>query len=338
MTCQTYPAYFGQEPRAIGSRPLQGLVPPARGPVVRAFAPASVGNVIAGFDVLGACLRPLEGPPLGDLVEASEGAGPRLRVEGPGAHQLTGALEDNLVLHAARAFARAWGRELPAVRFRLWKGLPVGSGLGGSAASVAATLVALNGLLGRPLGMSELLQAAGEAEAQASGAPHLDNVAPALFGGLRLVDPDGCARRLPFPGQWRFVMVSPELSLSTKAARAALPADMPLGLAVEHARNLAALIDRLHRKRDVRGLMRDLLAEPHRAALVPGFRAVQAAALAAGAIGCSLSGAGPACFALTEPGDARAVGEAMARAWSEAGVPCAVRVCELDPQGARVAA
>ncbi|HJU82898.1 MAG TPA: homoserine kinase [Holophagaceae bacterium] len=338
MTCHPHPAYLGPEPRPLGLRPVQGLVPPSRGPVVRAFAPASVGNVIAGFDVLGASLRPLEGPPLGDLVEVSEGPGPRLLLEGPGAPQLSGNLEDNLVLHAARAFARAWGRELPALRFRLWKGLPVGSGLGGSAASVAATLVALNGLLGRPLAMAQLLQAAGEAEAQASGAPHLDNVAPALFGGLRLVDPDGCARRLPFPGQWRFVMASPELSLSTKAARAALPAAMPLGLAVEHARNLAALIDRLHRKRDVRGLMRDLLAEPHRAALVPGFRAVQSAALEAGAIGCSLSGAGPACFALSEPGEAAAVGAAMARAWAAEGVPCVVRVCELDPQGARVAA
>jgi homoserine kinase len=133
-------------------------------------------------------------------------------------------------------------------------------------------------------------------------------------------------------------MASPELSLSTRAARAALPQAMALGLAVEHARNLAALIDRLHRKRDVRGLMRDLLAEPHRAALVPGFRAVQAAALEAGAMGCSLSGAGPACFALTEPGEAGAVGIAMSRAWAEEGVRCVIRVCELDPQGARVAA
>lgn len=338
MSCHTHPAYLGPEPRPAAGRPLSGLVPPSRGPVVRAFAPASVGNVIAGFDVLGASLRPLEGPPLGDLVEASEGPGPRLLVEGPGASALPLDPEDNLVLHAARAFARAWGRELPPLRLRLWKGLPVGSGLGGSAASVAATLVALNGLLGRPLAMSELLRAAGEAEAQASGAAHLDNVAPALLGGLRLVDPDGCARRLPFPGQWRFVMASPELSLSTKTARAALPQAMPLALAVEHARNLAALVDRLHRKRDVRGLMRDLLAEPHRAALVPGFRAVQDAAMGAGAIGCSLSGAGPACFALAGPGEARAVGEAMARAWAREGVRCVVRLCELDPQGARVAA
>lgn len=338
MTCHLHPAYAGPVAVITGARPVRGLVPPAVGPVVRAFAPASVGNVIAGFDVLGASLRPLEGPPLGDLVEVAEGPGPRLRVEGPGAAQLPEDPEENLVWHAARAFARAWGRELPPLRFRLWKGLPVGSGLGGSAASVAATLVALNGLLGRPLNISQLLQAAGEAEATTSGAPHLDNVAPALLGGLRLVDPEGCARRLPFPGQWRFVMASPELCLSTRAARAALPAAMPLGLAVEHARNLAALVDRLHRKRDVQGLMRDLLAEPHRAALVPGFRAVQAAALEAGAIGCSLSGAGPACFALTGAREAAPVGRAMAEAWAREGVTCVVRVCELDPQGARVAA
>lgn len=338
MTCHLHPAYLGPEPIATASRPVRGLVPPARGPVMRAFAPASTGNFIAGFDVLGASLRPLEGPPLGDLVEAAEGPGPRLRVEGPGSADLPEDPEENLVLHAARAFERAWGRPLPPLRFRLWKGLPVGSGLGGSAASVAATLVALNGLLGRPLDAARLLRAAGEAEGQASGAVHLDNVAPALLGGLRLVDPAGRARRLPFPGRWRFVVASPGLSLATREARAALPAALPLALAVEHARNLAALVDRLHRGRDVDGLLRDLLAEPHRADLVPGFRAVQRAALGAGALGCSLSGAGPACLALADREVADTVGRAMAEAWRSEGIPCVVRVCELDPQGARVAA
>ncbi len=338
MTCHLLPAFQGPQPMPVESRPIRGLVPPAPGPVVRAFAPASVGNLIAGFDVLGASLRPLEGPPLGDLVEVAEGPGPKLQVEGPGAADLPEDPEQNLVLHAARAFGRAWGRPLPPLRFRLWKGLPVGSGLGGSAASVAATLVAMNGLLGRPLGNRELLQAAGEAEGHASGSVHLDNVAPALLGGLRLVDPAGRARRLPFPGRWRFVVASPALILPTREARAVLPKELPWALAVEHARNLAALVDRLHRGREVGDLLRDLMAEPHRAALVPGFRAVQAAALEAGAFGCSLSGAGPACLALTDRERAGAVAEAMARGWRAEGIACVVRLCELDPQGARVAA
>lgn len=338
MTCHLHPAFQGPEARPTTPRPVGGLVPPSAWPKVRAFAPASVGNFIAGFDVLGASLRCLEGPPLGDLVEVTEGPGPRLRVEGPGAADLPEDPEANLVLLAARAFERVRGRELPPLGFRLWKGLPVGSGLGGSAASVVATLVALNALLGRPLSPLQLLQAAGEAEGAASGGVHLDNVAPALLGGLRLVDPDGRARRLPFPGRWRFVVASPDLLLPTREARAVLPQALPLAVAVEHARNLAALVDRLHRGRDVRGLLRDLLAEPHRAVLVPGFAEVQRAALGAGALGCSLSGAGPACLALAEREVAGEVAAAMAEAWRAQAIPCVVRVCELDHQGARVAA
>ena len=352
---------------------------------VRAYGPACIGNLAAGFDVLGAAVAPAGGEPWGDLVEICEigevggGIGEigeigelpapapeatpdvTLVCDGPFAHQLPADPAENVAVKACAAVARvvraaraardghtagaaaarhatglAW--QLPRLVLRLTKGLPVGSGLGSSSATVVAVVRALDELLGRPLDEAGLLAAAGEAEAHASGALHLDNVAAALLGGLRLVDPGGGARLLPFPDDLRFVLAVPALTLTTRAARAALPATVPLGLAVAHAQNLAALVHALHAgdRELLRACLRDLLAEPHRAALVPGFREVQTAGRAAGAWGCSLSGAGPAVFAVAEAGVAPAVGGALRRAWAGAGVACEVKVCVLDRRGARV--
>ncbi|MDR3670637.1 MAG: homoserine kinase [Holophaga sp.] len=305
---------------------------------VQVFAPASIGNFAAGFDVLGAAIAPLAGPPLGDQVEIRLARAASYTADGPYAHRLPRRPEDDLVLRACDAFARAWGRELPPLAIRLHKQLPVGSGLGSSSTSVVATLVALDTLLEAGLGPETMLRAAGETEALGSGAFHLDNVAPAMLGGLRLVVPAGPPRALPFPDHLLFAVASPDLELNTRDARRALPAQVPRELAVEHAQNLAGLVLALGAgDADLRrACLRDLLAEPYRAPLVPGFRAVQAAAMAQGAEGCTLSGAGPAIFAVVDQGRAEAVAGAMAEAWNGAEIPCQVRICRLEGQGARV--
>jgi homoserine kinase len=311
---------------------------------VTAYGPACVGNVAAGFDVLGAALAPLGGELWGDLVEIAEsgegGEMIRLVCEGPFAHQLPADPAENVAVKACQAVARRLKPPLvmPDLEVRLHKGLPVGSGLGSSSATVVAAVRALDVLLGRPLAESELLAAAGEAEAHASGGVHLDNVAAALLGGLCLVDPGGRARRLPFPDELCFVLAVPALTLTTREARAALPAAVPFGLAVAHAQNLGALVHALHAgdRQLLRTCLRDLLAEPYRVGLVPGFWAVQSASLRSGALGCSLSGAGPAVFAVAETAAAPAVGEAMREAWAGAGVECRIELCILDYQGARV--
>lgn len=304
---------------------------------VRAFGPASIGNLAAGFDVLGAAIRPVVGEPLGDWVEVQEAKASSFVCEGPFAHRLPTAPDDNLALKARVAYERLLGSPLPPLAMRLHKGLPVGSGLGSSSATVVAALVALDAFLGTPLGKERLLEAAGEAEGHGCGAAHLDNVAPALLGGLRLVDAAGRTHSLPFPSELRFVVVSPQLELTTREARRALPSEVPLNLAVAHAQNLAGLVRALHSgDGELRRIcLRDLLAEPHRAPLVPGFRAVQAAALAAGAEGCTFSGAGPAIFAVAALELASAVSSAMVEAWGEAGIASTFRCCELDSRGAR---
>ena len=305
---------------------------------VLAFAPASIGNFAAGFDVLGAAIAPLDGALLGDQVEIERAEADLFVCSGPFARHLPAEPEANLALKAAAAFQRAWGRPLPPLAIGLRKNLPVGSGLGSSSSTVVATVAALDALLESGLSRTGLLAACGEAEAQGCGAYHLDNVAPALLGGLRLLDPAGVARALAFPEGLTLVVVSPELRLDTRDARRALPMQVPRALAVTHAQNLAGLVLALGTgDLDLLRLcLRDLLAEPYRAPLVPGFRAVQAAALAQGALGCTLSGAGPALFAVTERARAEAVARAMASAWAAAGVRCRARLCRVETLGARI--
>ncbi|MEO8505945.1 MAG: homoserine kinase [Acidobacteriota bacterium] len=304
---------------------------------VTAFAPAGIGNLAAGFDVLGAAIAPLDGRLWGDLVEVRPAKSDSLQCVGPFAHRLPANPKDNLVWRARSAFERQIGGPLPPLAFVLHKNLPVASGLGSSASSAAATTVALNEACGRPLGEESLLLVAGEAESSASGAMHLDNVAPALLGGLRLVDPANRARELPFPEELVFVLWVPELSLETRVARSVLPRDVSVPLAIAHAQNLGSLIHALH-THDLELLakaLRDPLAEPFRAALVPGFRAVQTAVLAAGALGCSLSGAGPAIFAVTRREAAVRIAGIGEAAWRANGVAVEARVCHLDKLGAR---
>jgi len=298
---------------------------------VRAYAAAGVGNFAAGFDVLGASLAPVDGSLWGDTVEIETADSPRFAAAGPYADRLPSNPGANLVVRTRDLFEKALGSPLPPLALTLHKGLPVCSGLGSSAASVAATVAALNAWCGEPLDRKTLLNVAGKAEGLASGSVHLDNVAPALLGGLILVTSSGLPRSLPFPADLRIVVASPALSLATREARRVLPREVPLSLAVAHAENLAGFVHALHTddRPLLRATLRDLLAEPWRADLVPGFREAQAGALGAGALGCSLSGSGPAVFAVSSEEDAPAVAAAL----EEFGT---VRICRLDLRGARI--
>lgn len=313
---------------------------------VRAYAPAGIGNFAAGFDLMGAAVAPLDGSLWGDVVAAELADAPSLTVAGPYASRLPADPWQNLVLRTFVLFQEAMaarGIDGRPVAFRLEKNLPLCSGLGSSASSVAATLTACQALFGEPFPAPELYALAGRAEALVSGSPHLDNVVPALSGGLQLVvpGPDDSpeARPLPWPDDLVLVVASPGFELSTEHSRSVLPRCFDLADTLEFARNLAGFV--LALESGDRGLLRrclrDVLAEPHRAPLVPGFRSAQAAARAAGALGCTLSGSGPALFAVAEsPGQGGVVAEALRGALREAGLRSEVRLCRLDPQGARI--
>ncbi len=305
---------------------------------VTAFAPATVANVGSGFDVLGfAVQRP------GDTVQARrrEGDGiALLEVTGDEGRLPRG--ESNTAVVAARALLEKLGAPF-GVDLILHKGMPLASGLGSSAASAAAALYAVNRLAGDPLPVEELLPCALAAEQIAAGAGHADNAAPALIGGFVLIRSTAPLDlvRLPVPDGLAVALLSPDVEIPTEAARRMLRKQIPLADAVSQWGNLAALVASLYD--DDLALMgrslHDLIAEPVRAVLIPGFAAVKEAALEAGAIGCSISGAGPAVFALAASvGQAKEVAEAMRRAFAAAGLAATSYVSEIRRAGPRIVA
>jgi homoserine kinase len=231
----------------------------------------------------------------------------------------------NTAAVAAAKLLELTGRTGEGVELELEKGMPLASGLGSSAASAAAAVVAVDELLGTRLSPRDRLRCAVEGERAAAGFPHADNAAPALAGGFLLVRGHGDAASfepLPVPEGLCCAMLHPHLEVETRGARAALPERIPLTDAVTQWGNLAALVTGLFRgDLDLIGeAVRDVVAEPVRSRAVPGFDAAVAAARAAGAIAAGLSGSGPSIFALCRGREAAsAVAEAMRAAYAAGG-------------------
>ena len=289
------------------------------GTQVRVFAPATVSNLGSGFDVLGLAIS---GP--GDTVTARlvPGTGLRIgRIDGDGG-VLPREADRNTAGIAATATLRRAGMSV-GVELEIDKGLPIGSGLGSSAASAAAAAMAVNLLVGAPLRKTDLVEPCLEAEAAVSGR-HGDNIAPAILGGLilvRSVDPPELLR-IPVPEGMTVVIVTPAFELPTKAAREALPESVPLREMVRNTANVASLIAACY-SGDLtlfgRGTTDEIIT-PVRARLIPGCREVIQAALDAGALGSSISGAGPSVFALSHSVHrAEIIAAAMVAAFQEAG-------------------
>jgi homoserine kinase len=305
--------------------------------VVTAFAPATVSNVACGFDVLG---FPMEEP--GDIVSA------RLIASGVAIDDIVndgGRLprqaEKNTAGVAARSLLDRLG-ERRGVALTITKGLPLSSGLGGSAASAAAAVVAVNALVGGNATVDQLVAAALDGERLGAGSGHPDNIAPAICGGFVLVrDPNPPdIVRLPVPIGLTAVVVHPDLEIETAKARALLGTTVPIADAVKQWANLGALVDALHRS-DFDLLARSLqdsIAEPRRAPLVPGLASIKKAAIDAGALGASLSGSGPSIFALCrDRATADRVAVAMTAAVKAAiGGESQTYVSPISPRGARV--
>ena len=315
----------------------------ARSPLARrarAYAPGGIGNLGPGLDVLGCAVTGA-----GDIVDvewSDADAGVDLVVADAGHRDLPRDPMRNAAAIAGRAVLRhcSAGRHERTIVLRITKGLPLAGGQGGSGASAVAGAVAVNALLGSPLDRAALLPLALEGEAQVAGR-HADNVAASLLGGIVLVrtlDPLDVIR-VPYPTALRIVLTLPQQQLRTADARAVLPPSLPRELALRQAANIAAMMIAFGTG-DLALLARavhDDIAEPARAPLLPGFREAQAAALGAGALGCSISGAGPSAFAFA-PDDksAERIAGAMRSAYAGHGIAATSRVARIDEQGARV--
>ena len=298
----------------------------------RAFSPGSVGNIGVGFDIIGHGIAGI-----GDIATVRRIDEQSVRIK-----HIRGTVTD-LPLEAERNTAGAALislREALQVPFgfeiELDKGIPLGSGLGGSAASCVAALVAANALLDAPLDVGALYPHALVGEAVASGGLHGDNVGPMLLGGLVLATAERMTR-IHVPDAWHCAVVHPHAVLETREARAALAGHYKLSEFVAQSAQLAQVLLGCERGDAalVRAGLEDLLVEPRRAPLIIGFAAVKKAALDAGAMGASISGAGPSVFAWCEDrAGAERAGDAMASAFRDAGLGSDVHVTAIGAPAA----
>ncbi len=305
----------------------------------KVFAPATVSNLACGFDLIG---FPIHGP--GDEIIANRSDTPGVQII-----SITGAkgklpleTEKNTAGVAAMAVLKHLGREDFGATFEIRKKMPIGSGMGSSAASAVAGAVAINALLGNPLTKRELLPFASAGEQIASGGSiHLDNVAPCLMGGFVF----NCNNdtfdvvRLLAPKGLHCALVFPHLTILTAEARSILSPNVPLKKHVEQSANLGGLIVGLYRgDLDlISRSLKDVIIEPQRSKLITGFDEVQSAALAQGALGCSISGAGPSVFALCQSSIiAEACAQAMQQAFEKKGINSNAYVSTINMEGAKV--
>jgi homoserine kinase len=247
----------------------------------------------------------------------------------------TSAIAAAAVLHRARRLGATHGGE--GIALTVKKGLPLSGGQGGSAASAVAGAAAANALFGGILDTNALLECGLVAEAKVAGR-HLDNIAPALLGGItliRCIDPIDVVR-LPVPTGLRLVLAHPAQRLSTAMARRALPRSVPLATVTHQLAQVAAMVAACYLN-DLPLFGRsidDRIAEPARASLIPGFIDAKRAAVEAGALGASISGAGPTAFAIADDlNRAEQIAAAMNASYARQGIECTTTVTEIDMDG-----
>ncbi|MFO1465127.1 MAG: homoserine kinase [Steroidobacteraceae bacterium] len=303
---------------------------------VTAFAPATVANVGIGFDILGHTVEAL-----GDRVRIRRIDEPTVRI-----NTITGIAGQLPVVPEQNTAGRAVQAMHQKLQLRhgfeidIDKGIPLGSGMGGSAASAVAAVVAANALLEEPVPRIQLLRFAMEGEVVASGSVHVDNIAPCLFGGLTLtvgID-DPRVKNIPVPSSLRCVIVHPHMYLGTREARAVLKSDISRSDFVWQSANLAGFISGCYSSDldMIRDSFNDVIIEPQRQSLIPGFKDVKRAAMSAGALGCSISGAGPTVFAWVEFQYAEAVRGAMVAAFARHDLKSDHWISPIENYGARV--
>ena len=304
---------------------------------VRVFAPATVANVACGFDIFGFAL---ETPGDEIVVRLKSQPGVALsKITGDGGVLSLDPEKNTAGVGVLKLLAHLNSNQ--GIEIELHKKMPMGSGLGSSAASAAGSLFAVNEILGSPLTPRELIPFAMEAERVACGSAHADNVASALLGGFVLIrsyQPLDIIE-IPLRTDLYCCVLHPKIEIRTEMARQILQEKVLLSQLVSQSGNAAGLIAGLIQG-DISLISRcleDVVIEPVRANLIPGFYEIKAAAMAAGALGCSISGSGPSIFALTQKKtQAEKVGLAMTNACKSIGIDSDLYVSSINKQGPRI--
>ncbi len=315
---------------------------------VTVTVPATTANLGPGFDCIGAALGLYNHFHFAPLVQSQSDQTLDISVTGQGAERVTPDAS-NLAYRAFVNLYEQLGKTPPPVQIAIDMGIPLARGLGSSATAIVGGLVGANYLAGSPLSQREVMQLAIAMEG------HPDNVVPALIGGCQLataianpssttaidtaaLDPTHLICQIPWHTSIIPVIAIPQFELSTKAARQVLPPHYDRADAIFNTAHLGLLIRGLATGEPewLRVALADRIHQPYRQTLIPGYGAVQTAAIAAGAYGMVISGAGPTLLALTDGDHAPAVATAMETAWQTAEITAVTKIIPLDQQGTTV--
>ncbi|WGE36294.1 homoserine kinase [Actinobacillus genomosp. 1] len=310
---------------------------------LRIYAPASSANLSVGFDSLGAAISPIDGSLLGDVVQI-EDCETAFELESAGyfVRKLPKEPQKNIVYQAYVLFSerlKLRGGSVKNLRLTLEKNMPIGSGLGSSACSIVAALVALNKFHDKPFSKMELLEMMGELEGRISGSIHYDNVAPCYLGGLQLMTQSlgNICQTIPFFDEWYWVLAYPGVEVSTAEARAILPKNYTRQDMIQQARYLGSFVHACHTHQDILAatMMKDLVAEPYRENLLPNFAEVRQGCKDLGALSVGISGSGPTMFAIAP--DLEHAQKLVAYLEKEylQNNEGFIHICKVDNQGAR---
>lgn len=304
---------------------------------VKAYAPASIGNVSCGFDVMGLAVN----APGDEVIITLNDSGTVTLENIEGDHgKLPREAEANTAGVAVMEYLKAINSKQGAA-ITLIKNLPLGSGMGSSAASAVAAVVAINALMDNRLPKKELLPFVMQAEFVACGSAHADNAAPSLLGGLILIRDNHPLDivEIPTPDELMCVLVHPHVEVKTRDARQVLKQSVPLKDAITQWGNTAALVAGMM-KPDYELIgrsLQDVVAEPVRSVLIPGFHTLKAKAVEAGALGCGISGSGPTVFAFCKGNTiAQQVGEVMQKNFAALELQSEVYISKVNKEGARI--
>ncbi|MDB4495413.1 homoserine kinase [Flavobacteriaceae bacterium] len=299
---------------------------------IRVFCPGTIANVSCGFDVLGLSLAGV-----GEYMTVTQTPTKGITISEITGQDLPLETAKNVAGVAGLALLEALGSEA-GFDIKIEKKIKAGSGIGSSAASSAGAVWAINHLLGNPYTTIELIPFAMEGECLASGVAHADNVAPALLGGFTLVrstDPLDVVS-LPSPRELYATVIHPQIEIKTADSRRILKSSLSLKDAITQWGNVGGLVAGLYREdyELIGRSLQDVVIEPVRSILIPGFDEIKAAALNAGALGCGISGSGPSVFALSKGADkAHEVAQQLKEVYTPMGIPFDIHISNINEKG-----
>ncbi|CAL4320011.1 homoserine kinase [Buchnera aphidicola] len=271
--------------------------------MIKIYAPASIGNLGVGFDILGAAITPINNKILGDIITIQSSHQFQLTNIGKYAQEIPQYNKKNIVWKACKLFFEKIQKK-NKIHIILEKNLPISSGLGSSASSIVSTLVALNIFFNYPLKKKKLLQMMGSLEGEISGEKHYDNVAPSYLGGIQLIlnTKKNISNSIPYFKKWFWIIAWPGIKLSTSQSRSILPKLYKRKTCIQYGKNISQFLYSSYTNQSDLAIssMKDVIAEPFRKNLIQGFLKHKKNLKKIGSLAYGISGSGPTLFSITE--------------------------------------